>query len=984
MGNVHLLSDTQNTQYDNFRKRFVLGLNKKGKKFETKPADLVIFTGNPNTGKKIQGEIFNKLNRIEKTTPFKQVFLMFGAGMNPLIIGEDSSKLLDQAANAVIEPILINSYQDCIAPNFIMAHKKIADDFIHRLREKVSKLKIGARGDPDANYNALTFTNDFTDLLAYKEKWKKYLVTPNAIIDPDSKAVEPHIFNFPIEMIDQVELKEHYAPFLVIFNYNSTDDIAKLNSNTEVLRKKMFVSIFGDTNSKDTKIITESFSSTQHVIYSNQSVFQAEDGNLPFGGFGEDVSAITTIQYNGMKLSTDTESRPILFSEEAAKAFGKHRKIIEWDTKQFVKGDHNFPITYGLELEVNALENPGVVLDYGPHTFTDKEWGLLNYEQKVKAAISFDKTIADKYNIISYIRLNNASAQLPKTLRSESNGNVEFNGLVFDTLSDVAQFLLMFKKRYGRAAVQGHIVFPDESKVSGITGKIIFESDRNQLLTLEDGYERYINSGILPAKNFIHHSLAPYHNEVKYTFQKMEKSLLNGESIGFPGINEKHVNGPTLRGDIYPEKLSGLEERQYHKRFDELLDGLKRTTSELVEQGNLDRFNSFSDLDLINDKLLKKSIQKLEKDPFYIKKTGAIKLGDWEKLYKRIDTAIRNLYPHIDYGTLNLGHRFLFPLRDWQHNPAVMQLNKKHRKSVQGNIKKATFNYLKEVNALATNQHLSDQELLSSLQVNLAKWAYNAKIGYLYDRFIWQQKNKLLPRISGAKSRIKKLGGYDVLSYKVNKNFYPNEDYDNFLKNSIEIITTPMGGLYPHGHVSLRIGNRLYSFDDVMTSKTMSFTPRESTNKKLGFAYYVPKSKILEMEQTIESFYKGSRNHNLPPYDIYHSLLEVSEMANGQIKFSSSAPAYGNNKTVNARWARQGRKLYLESPDGFKYPILLKNGKKFVQGLSCSTSAIHLLQKYLGLKIASSGDVSAQALRDQLLLGNPFHISPGVLIDYSP
>jgi len=332
LSHIHLLTEPADVQYDNFRKQYVLGLNRKGSRSVRPPADVVIFTGNPRTGQELRTQIEVKLKELPYQLPsVKTIFLQFGSGLNPVVVTEMAAGVrLEPAVQAALQAIRINSSQDCIAPKFYLAHQKIAQNFISRLKSEILRLKYGSRNDPEADYSSLTFSEGVHNLIAFRDKWRSYLLQTGAQIDPVTKRVDPHIFVFPFEKFNEVELVDHYAPFVVLFEYSSKSDLETVANDPRVKGRAMFASIFGDTSNPEMVQMRKMFEDNFHSTILNQSVFVEESGNFPFGGYSEAASSVTVFRRTSGQsdLKTYSYARPILFSREAYRFFGPPRNTV--------------------------------------------------------------------------------------------------------------------------------------------------------------------------------------------------------------------------------------------------------------------------------------------------------------------------------------------------------------------------------------------------------------------------------------------------------------------------------------------------------------------------------------------------------------------------------------------------------------------------------------------------------------------------------
>ncbi|MBF0298089.1 MAG: aldehyde dehydrogenase family protein [Oligoflexia bacterium] len=354
LSNVHLLTEKKDVIYEAFQDKYILGFNSKGIKFDKdrNPADAVIFIGSPDTANKIMSEIESRLKSNKDLKQFKQIFLKFGSGLNPVIVTEQAKNQLDRAVEGVIDALRINNSQDCIAPKFYAVHDTMYEDFVAKLMKSVKSLRFGEQDSAHSDYSKLSFTEDFKSLIAFRDKYKDYLLNKDAKIDEAKKIVDPHVFSFPFSMfkneddkkeddkkkVELVELGDHYAPFVILFKYDngkeeenadskepaSLKTIKKIANDERVRGRAMYASLYGDSSSTDMWKLRKQFEDNFHSTVVNMSVYDEESGNFPFGGYGGTASSVKFIhkEEKGEIVST-TSDRPLLFSKEAARFFTK-------------------------------------------------------------------------------------------------------------------------------------------------------------------------------------------------------------------------------------------------------------------------------------------------------------------------------------------------------------------------------------------------------------------------------------------------------------------------------------------------------------------------------------------------------------------------------------------------------------------------------------------------------------------------------------
>ena len=176
-------------------------------------------------------------------------------------------------------------------------------------------------------------------------------------------------------------------------------------------------------------------------------------------------------------------------------------------------------------------------------------------------------------------------------------------------------------------------------------------------------------------------------------------------------------------------------------------------------------------------------------------------------------------------------------------------------------------------------------------------------------------------------------------------------EYSEFLENTAEVI------FYSNsrwGHIRLRVGKKLYGFENIEYSMLSKYTPTVSKNEKVGTVFWVGKDKVNNMLTEIEKFYNGSQKYNFPPFDGSGGKILVNVDDAGKVKFHSKTPpsSYGNRKFTKAVIIEENGAKYLQNPDGLKLKLNEdNNGQLWMEGFSCASSASHVLNNYLGVNV---------------------------------
>lgn len=246
-----------------------------------------------------------------------------------------------------------------------------------------------------------------------------------------------------------------------------------------------------------------------------------------------------------------------------------------------------------------------------------------------------------------------------------------------------------------------------------------------------------------------------------------------------------------------------------------------------------------------------------------------------------------------------------------------------------------------------------------------------------------------LPELTQLAPELKKFpNGKKYTQYVANKNVmnkYP--DYEDFKQQTVEVVFEPNEYF---GHINLRVGETLYSFDFIKSVTVKKFNPvlMKSSNHEMpgstGFVFQVDKEQIKRLEKEIEAFYRSSVTHNVPPFDAYSPLLKIieTEEAFGKsLKYESTSPKFGNSAELKGEIVQEGNSFFIDTGKGIKLPLSKKGKDYYLQSYSCSSSAGYILKKFFGIKV--SYDYSAKSLVQSLLEGNINEsISPIAVIKY--
>lgn len=240
--------------------------------------DYIFFTGSVAVGKIVAKAAANFL------TP---TTLELG-GKSPCIVDETAN--LKIAARRIVWGKFINGGQTCIAPDYILVHKKVKDKFIHNIKQEIENA-YGSDPKNSKDFPRIINSRNFNRL---KIMLKNEKISVGGHTDADDLYISPTLINDP-SLNSEVMQDEIFGPILPVLTYSSEEEINQVISHYE---KPLSFYIFTKNNSFAKKLIKK-FSFGGGTI--NDTIVHFANHRLPFGGVGH--SGIGA--YHG-KLSFDT------------------------------------------------------------------------------------------------------------------------------------------------------------------------------------------------------------------------------------------------------------------------------------------------------------------------------------------------------------------------------------------------------------------------------------------------------------------------------------------------------------------------------------------------------------------------------------------------------------------------------------------------------------------------------------------------------
>lgn len=240
---------------------------------------------------------YSNLPEVADTIQKNQMLVYGGDGLVSFIVHDDAD--IEHAVKGAIRDRLYASGQDCICPDIFLVHESIVEKFIRLLTTYLQNLKFGPHIDKEADYSPILKEQvvlDVNDFLTNRRQrvifggdidFEKRIVPPTILLEND-------LLNY--------EYFEFYSPVFRVYKYKSLNDIIQFYSLPFQEDFKMGASVFGG------KDIMKFLRHNKIIASNNQTFFDVENGNKPFGGYGIRASHV---QFEGT-----LSARPILVSRE--------------------------------------------------------------------------------------------------------------------------------------------------------------------------------------------------------------------------------------------------------------------------------------------------------------------------------------------------------------------------------------------------------------------------------------------------------------------------------------------------------------------------------------------------------------------------------------------------------------------------------------------------------------------------------------------
>ena len=225
--------------------------------------DIIFFTGSPSLGRVVMTAAAKHL------TP---VVLELG-GKSPCIVDKDADVRL--AARRIAWGKTLNAGQTCIAPDYLMIHRTLQDDFIAAFRQEIKRLH-GEDVRQSRHFVRMVNDSAFDRVAGYLKCGR---VVSGGRLVREERFIEPTLMA-DVDVESPVMQEEIFGPVLPMIPFDDRDEVVAFITRRE---KPLALYYFG--GKEGAEYILHRTSAGGSCI--NDTIMHIANENLPFGGVGQ-------------------------------------------------------------------------------------------------------------------------------------------------------------------------------------------------------------------------------------------------------------------------------------------------------------------------------------------------------------------------------------------------------------------------------------------------------------------------------------------------------------------------------------------------------------------------------------------------------------------------------------------------------------------------------------------------------------------------
>lgn len=225
--------------------------------------DYIFFTGSPRVGKIIMQAASHHL------TP---VCLELG-GKSPCIVDADAN--IKVAARRIVWAKFFNAGQTCVAPDYVYVHKKVRDQFLLAVKERIVEC-FGLNPQSSPFFARIVSEQHMDRLLSYIEQGQVYCGGES---DRKDRYIAPTVFNNMTWDLPLMQ-EEIFGPLMPVMEFDQISDVIdQINARP----KPLALYYFTESTQNQDQLIAETSSGGVCI---NDCIVHLANPHLPFGGVG--------------------------------------------------------------------------------------------------------------------------------------------------------------------------------------------------------------------------------------------------------------------------------------------------------------------------------------------------------------------------------------------------------------------------------------------------------------------------------------------------------------------------------------------------------------------------------------------------------------------------------------------------------------------------------------------------------------------------
>lgn len=227
--------------------------------------DHIFFTGSPRVGSIVMQAAAKHL------TP---VTLELG-GKSPCIVHQDAKQEI--AVNRIVSGKFLNAGQTCIAPDYVMVHSAIKEDFLAALKTRIAQC-YGDDPAKSAEYGRMVNDRHFERVCGLIDQ-KKVIVGGDS--DAASRYIAPTVMS-DVSLDDEIMSEEIFGPILPVLEYQDLDEVYQVVD--QLPHYPLACYLFSESKTVQNEVIANIQFGGGCI---NNCVLHLVNSHLPFGGVGE-------------------------------------------------------------------------------------------------------------------------------------------------------------------------------------------------------------------------------------------------------------------------------------------------------------------------------------------------------------------------------------------------------------------------------------------------------------------------------------------------------------------------------------------------------------------------------------------------------------------------------------------------------------------------------------------------------------------------